>query len=55
MLAAEDGYYVSACLVPDSLSDNGLPYVYNTALVGDTLYLFDTWIGLVVDMGEWGR
>ena len=55
MLAAEDGYYVSACLVPDMLSDSGLPYVYNTALVGDTLYLFDTWIGLVVDIGEWGR
>jgi uncharacterized coiled-coil protein SlyX len=55
LLAAEDGYYVSACLVPDSLSDNGLPYVYNTALVGDTLYLFDTWINDLYELGEWGR
>jgi septal ring factor EnvC (AmiA/AmiB activator) len=55
LLAAGDGYYVSACLAPGSITDNGYPMVYNTALVGDTLYIFDTWDAELYEIGEWGR
>lgn len=55
LLAAGDGYYVSACFVPSSLSYSGYTRVYNTALVGDTLYIFDTWEDELYEMGEWGR
>jgi uncharacterized coiled-coil protein SlyX len=55
LLAAGDGYYVSACFVPSSLTDDGYTRVYNTALVGDTLYIFDTWDAELFEMGEWSR
>jgi uncharacterized protein HemX len=55
LLAAQDGYYVSACLVPAGMSVDGYIYVYNIALVGDTLYAFDPEIDKLYDWGDWGR
>jgi hypothetical protein len=55
LLAAEDGYYVSACWIPGSITDDGYPYVYNTALVGDTLYAFDPEDTEIYDWGTLGR
>ena len=40
-LAAESGYYISACVVPKASSTTGYTEVYNAALVGKTIYLFD--------------
>ena len=55
LLAAQDGYYVSACFVPGGMTDSGYTYVYNTALVGDTLYLFDPEDTELYNFGTWGR
>jgi hypothetical protein len=40
-LAAEDGYYVSACVTPSAWSNDGYTNVYNSALVAGIIYLFD--------------
>ncbi len=55
MLAAEDGYLVSACLVPNYITDDGYYYIYNTALVGDILYIFSPDDTEIYSLGEWGR
>ena len=56
-LAAEDGYYVSACWVPSSWSIDGYINVYNSALVGGTtLYFFDPESSTSLTyVGAWGR
>ncbi|GEM_PF-2962823 len=55
MLAAEDGYFVSACLVLNDITDDGYYYIYNTALVGNTLYLFSPDDTGLYNLGTWGR
>jgi septal ring factor EnvC (AmiA/AmiB activator) len=55
MLAAEDGYFVSACFVPNDITNDGYYYVYNTALVGDILYSFGPDDTEIYSWGEWGR
>jgi hypothetical protein len=55
LLAAEDGYFVSACLVSNTITDDGYYYVYNTALVGDILYYFSPDDTEIYSWGEWGR
>jgi peptidoglycan hydrolase CwlO-like protein len=55
LLAAEDGYYVSACFVPGSITDDGYTFIYNTALVGNTLYAFDSNDTELYNWGTWGR
>ena len=55
-LAAEDGYYVSACWVPGSWTNDGYVQIYNTALVANTLYIFDAEdYTYIYSMGVWNR
>jgi peptidoglycan hydrolase CwlO-like protein len=50
-LAADDGYYISACLVPE----DEYIMVFNAALVGNTLYVWDPEDPALYDWGQWGR